>query len=479
MERRGRAEPIRPHTMTPRPYQYRAYDQVLTAWLSYRSVLLQLATGAGKTLIARMIIEWARAQRWNVLFLVHRDNLLRQASNHFHEAGIRHGLVSPRYPHLRYAVQVASVFTAANRLSRMQAPDVIIIDEAHHLRAATWERIIAAYPEARVLGVTATPTRLDGRSLGELFEAMILGPPYYELIADGWLSPYRYYAPETLDTSSLHVVAGEYDEAEVIELVDKPKIIGDGVRHYREICDGAPALAYCVNIAHAEHVAEQFRDAGYRSETVHSRLEPELIDERLGALKAGELDVLTSVALIGEGTDIPGVVAVLQFAPWNSLVSYMQACGRSSRPVYAWEAKTREERLAAIAGGPKPSAYILDFVSNYTRHGFPDDPREWTLSGDGAPTVYVSQLKRCPECYFMAPRGAAVCPECGTPFSFVERELPQAEPGELQERLSLRAVILEHARCAMDARGIAHTLGYAPEHGARLWLTLDCGRSKL
>ena len=171
--------------MTPRPYQHGIYDDILTAWLSYRSVLLQLATGAGKTLIARMIIEWARAQRWNVLFLVHRDNLLRQASAHFHEAGIPHGLVSPRYPHLRYGVQVASVFTAANRLARMGKPDIIIIDEAHHIRAATWERILAAHPDARVLGVTATPIRLDSRSLGEIFDVLIEGPPYYELIADG------------------------------------------------------------------------------------------------------------------------------------------------------------------------------------------------------------------------------------------------------------------------------------------------------
>jgi hypothetical protein len=148
--------------------------------------------------------------------------------------------------------------------------------------------------------------------------------------------------------------------------------------------------------------------------------------------------------------------------------------------VYARPAETREERLAAIADGPKPSAYILDFVSNWERHGMPDDPREWTLDGEGAPEVYVSQLKRCPECYFMAARGAAVCPACGAVLSVSqERELPQAEPGELLERLSLRAVILEHARSVMDARGIAHTLGYEPEHGERLWLTLDAVRSRV
>ncbi len=247
--------------MTPRPYQQRAYDQILTAWLSYRSVLLQLPTGAGKTLVIRMVTEWARAQRWRVLILVHRDNLLRQASAHLHEAGVPHGLVSPRYPHLRYDVQVASVFTAANRLARMGKPDIIIIDEAHHIRAATWERILAAHPDARVLGVTATPVRNDGRSLGELFDVLIEGPPYYELIADGWLSPYRYYAPETLDTSSLHVRAGEFVAGEMEDLMDQDQLVETACREIVEYTqDRHSVLIFASGIKHGQHIQRVLRE---------------------------------------------------------------------------------------------------------------------------------------------------------------------------------------------------------------------------
>ena len=137
-----------------------------------------------------------------------------------------------------------------------------MIDEAHHAVAGTWAKIAAAWPNAKILGVTATPERLDGVGLRDAFDTMVVGPDVRELIDAGYLAPFRYLAPNTaIDLSHVRTTGGDYNAADLERALDQDGITGDVVEHYLKHLAGRTAIAFCVTVAHAEHVAVRFRDA--------------------------------------------------------------------------------------------------------------------------------------------------------------------------------------------------------------------------
>jgi superfamily II DNA or RNA helicase len=337
----------------------------------HRAPLLQLPTGGGKTIVFATVAAGARAKGRRVLVVAHRRELVRQASEKLAAAGVQHGIIAAGFVAAPDAlVQVASVQTLAARDFANFGPfDLVVPDEAHHAAASTWRNVLREHPRAKRLGVTATPMRLDGRGLGVNadgpFDDLVVGASVRELVEDGHLVPARcFVAAHAIDTAGVRTRRGDFDSHALAACADNGVITGDAVLHYRRHADHQPAIAFCVTIQHAEHVAEAFRAAGYRAACVHGKTKKDARDRLIAGLGNGEAEVLTSAELISEGLDVPAVGAVILLRPTKSLALHLQQIGRGMRP----------------APG-KTHLVVLDHAGNILKHGLPDAERAWSLDG--------------------------------------------------------------------------------------------------
>jgi superfamily II DNA or RNA helicase len=409
-----------------RPYQQTAIDGVRDAFRAgRRASLLVAATGAGKTVMFGFIAQQTAARGKRVLILAHRRELIRQASRKLDDVQVPHGIIAPGFTASRELVQVASVQTLGRRLSdpRYTAPDLIVIDEAHHAVAGQWRAVIDAYPAARILGVTATPERLDGRGLGidagGAFDDMILGPSAGELIAAGFLSRARVFAPsERPDLSGVRTVAGDYAPGALADAMQKPQIVGDAIKHYAQHAPGQPAILFSPSVAHAEAMAEAFRAAGWRAAAASGATPAAERDAAIAGLGTGDVQVLCSCDLISEGLDVPAVGCVILMRPTKSLGLYLQQVGRGLRP----------------APG-KDALVVLDHAGNTLTHGPIDMARDWSLAGRPKRTKrdadVVDPARQCPSCYAVH-SPAPQCPECHHVYEVATREIEHVE-GDLAE----------------------------------------------
>lgn len=393
-----------------RHYQTDLVDQIRGAFARHRRVLAVASTGAGKTVVFSYISTNAAAKGKRIVITAHRIEIVNQISIALNSMGVRHGRIQPGHTMTQDPVQIGMVQTIGKRLDKMQEPDLLVIDEAHHAVAGQWAKVAAAWPNARVLGVTATPQRSDGRGLGGAFDVMVHAIPMADLIAGGFLAGYDYLAPpQQVDLSGIGTRMGDYNVDELAEAMDKAVITGDSIGHYRDHLQGRPSIAFCVSIAHAERVAEQFASAGYRASSVDGKMDGCLRKDRIAAIGDGRLQILTSCDLISEGTDIPAVAGAILLRPTKSTGMFLQQVGRV---------------LRIKADGSR--AVILDHVGNVHRHGLPDMPREWTLE----------TRKKKP-----APPETATCKACFQVFSVV--------PGWKQEPCA------DEPRCLFAAREAA------------------------
>lgn len=417
-----------------RPYQQHAVDQLRACYAAgKRAPLFVLPTGGGKTVVFSHVAQNAVARGKRVCILVHRQELLMQSSRSLTGMGVPHGLIAPGHNQTQHAVQIASVQTLARRLGkRAYNFDLLIVDEAHHAAAGTWGKIIEAMPSARLLGVTATPIRTDGQGLSSVFDDMVLGPTMPELIDMGFLVRPVVFAPPTqLSLDGVRKRGGDYDQRQVAERMDKPTITGSAVEHYRKLCAGKPAVAFCASVEHARHVAEQFRSAGFRAQSVDGQMLDTERKRAIDGLGNGSLHVVTSCDIISEGTDIPIVSAAILLRPTQSTGLYIQQVGRALRP----------------ADG-KDRAIILDHVGNVLRHGMPTEDRDWSLEGierrtkaanDNNPTV-----KQCTKCYAVF-EPAPACPQCGHVEEIKARKIEETS-GELTEITEAQAEAMKRER---------------------------------
>jgi DNA repair protein RadD len=463
-------------SVTLRPYQDAAIQGLRDAFSAdYHSPLLVLPTGGGKTVCFSYLTSRLQAAGKRVVILVHRDELVDQVSETLARFDVAHGYIAAgRLYDRRHRVHVASVQTLARRMDRVAVPDYVICDEAHHcIGASTWGRVVAEWrtklPTLRLIGVTATPERLSGEGLGEVFDEMVLGPTTRELVDLGALSEYRLFAPaQQLDLSGVKSRMGDFIKSEVSARVDKPAIIGSAVGEYRKRMDGQPAVAFCVSIEHAEHVAEQFRAAGVTAAKLDGNMDRVLRKQLVRDFGRGEVQVLTSVDVISEGFDVPGIVGAILLRPTQSLGLYLQQVGRALR----------------TAPG-KPHAVILDHVGNSSRHGLPDDPREWSLlgrgerKGKGAKDPDDVAIRQCPTCFAVSPAAASKCRECGAPFPIKARTIEEVA-GSLSEvevarikreakREQAAAQTLEDLIRLGTARGYKNAVGWAKHLFAARW----------
>lgn len=439
--------------MELRDYQQQCVDGLRAAFKQgNRRVLLVAPTGAGKTVMFSHLTQRLTERGNRVLLLAHRDFLLDQIAGTLARFDIPHGFIAAkRKPQLCHLAQVAGVHTLKSRTAKLAwQPDWIICDEAHHATAGSWNAILGAYPAARVVGVTATPQRLDGKGLGEVFEKMVLGPRVQDLIDRGFLSRVKYYSPATVSTEGLHTRMGDFVQSEIEQAVNTRGVTGHAVDWYRKACDGAPAIAFCASIAHSENVAEGFRDAGYRWQALHSKMSHADNQAAIQKLASGELHGVSSCDIISEGFDVPVVTAAILLRPTKSLGLHLQQIGRVLRP----------------APG-KERAIVIDHVGNVAHckagvwslnHGRAEDDREWSLDGAKQGEKREATVKRCPECFAMIPGGCTVCPECGSQLEKTRGKLAQID-GNLEElpewmpppQTGIRRHILEVINRKLDA----------------------------
>jgi superfamily II DNA or RNA helicase len=410
-----------------RDYQNSVVTQTGQALRRSRRVLVVLPPGGGKTVIAAFIAQAFAAREQTTFFNCHRQELIKQTSGTFTDCGLGHSFIAAGQPmYVNARVQVCSIDTLKNRLSKLEEPKVVIWDECHHIGAAGWAAIMEAWPNAYHIGLTGTPWRLDGTGLGKYFDEMVIGPTTAELIEMGRLAPYEIFAPSTPDMKGARKSMGDFAKADAEERMREPKIIGDIVNHWKKNANGLLTVGYGVNVAHSQYMADLFNQNGIPSAHLDGGTENSERKRVIQAYANGEIKVLWNVGLFGEGFDLSAwagkpvtIDAAILANPTTSLSKYLQESMRCMRPA---EGKV---------------GIILDHAGNSSRHGFPDDERDWQLEdrkkgkkaeSDNAPPPPLT----CEGCFRQWRRPAPAVCTCGKSLRAEAREIEVGE-GELKK----------------------------------------------
>jgi DNA repair protein RadD len=407
-----------------RDYQADVLDRVLSALDVSGNVVLQMPTGAGKTVTA---VELAHQKMSDgpVWFVCHRREIRRQAARAFKRAGVSFGIIAPgETPYPNRAVQIASIDTLRLRPKDFEKPGTIIWDECHHIAANTWAALKATFPDAWHVGLTATPERLDGKGLAKHFDQLVRGPSIRELIKEGYLAKYRIFAPSEPDLTSARIRAGDYRKEDLEQIMNTPVLIGDAVEHYEKIAPGSRALAFTVSVEASRALVKQFVKAGVPALHIDGDTSEDVRDRAVADLGAGRIRVLSNVNVFTEGVDVPELDTIILLRPTRSLALYLQMIGRGLRPSKG-----------------KKHATILDHAGLVYEHGFPDAEWDWSLEGGArkrrvaAAQEAEERLRECPVCTCVH-EPAPVCAACGFEYPTGKREVDQYD-GVLREIVSL------------------------------------------
>jgi DNA repair protein RadD len=382
-----------------RPYQFDAVNRVEQALTTAARPLIVAPTGSGKTIMFAEIIKRLVAGHKRVLVLAHRREIIDQTSRKLTAHGVRHGIVMagaekalrPQEP-----VQVASIQTLWSRgvrSSAMQMPlaDLIVVDEAHHTVAKTYSKILETYPDAMVLGCTATPCRGDGRGLGSAFTTLIEAPQVAELIAGKFLVGAKVYAPVDPNLKGVRTQSGDYVVSQLSHRMNTDQLVGDIVTHWLKHGERRRTVAFAVDVAHSIHIKNEFVRANVRAEHLDGGTPIPEREAILGRLASGETEVVSNCMVLTEGWDMPEVGCCILARPTKQMGLYRQMIGRVLRP----------------ADG-KTHAIVLDHSGAVFRHGLPEDHVEWTLLPDHLAQNPAHEARKRGE----AP-GLHECPGCG------------------------------------------------------------------
>jgi superfamily II DNA or RNA helicase len=403
-----------------------------------------MPTGAGKTMTFTDIM------RENVgmsVAIAHRSELISQMSLALARNGMQHRVIGQSAtastcraihlselnrnyvsPHARCAV--ASVQTLIGRDANeamFKETTLVVIDEGHHcLSDNAWGKAAAMFPNARILTVTATPGRADGKGLGRhadgITDVMVMGPMMRDLINDGYLTDYRLICPPSdLDLSDVPISAGgDFSPVPLARAVHRSHIVGDVVRDYLKFAAGKLGVTFATDIDSATDIATAYRAAGVAAEVITGKTPPLLRANLMHRFRTREVTQLISVEVLGEGVDVPAIEVVSMARPTQSLGLYIQQFGRGLRPMEG-----------------KGKAIIIDHVGNWIRHRLPDSPRKWTLDRRerrirDAPTDVIP-LRVCAKCLSAYERVYVACPFCGETPVPADRSAPDAVDGDLAE----------------------------------------------
>jgi len=414
---------------TLRPYQKHAIDVLRARWSEgIRRPMLVLPTSAGKTVIFAALIRGASVP---CLFAAHRKELIDQAYNKLRAQGLSHIGVM-RGADDRYdpsaTIQVASIQTLARR-DKPKA-GIIFIDECHRGASDSYrEHIFDAYPDAFIIGLTATPTRLDNRPLGDLFQTMDVIVTYAELIKKEWLLEPTCFGWEPPDLSQVPMSGSDWQEGPLEHVMNESKLVGDIVDHWKRLAvlpDGTyrRTFAFATGIAHSKSIVERFRAEYFRAEHLDGETPEPIRDATLEALAAGELDIVSNCNILLEGVDIPQVKCVIHARPTQSIVLWRQSTGRMTRP-WCFECDAAECR--ATPKHPRVAPLLLDHAGNYDRHGAPTEDIRWQLKTRHTRISGSAPEKRCPACGLYCLAGRYTCPHCGHEFDMSRASAPKSE----------------------------------------------------
>ena len=452
----------------PWDHQFELYEKIVSnIEKGIRSQIGQLPTRGGKSWVAAKLIEdFAVIKKMSVYFVAHTKILIDQMSNDLEDHGIKHSIIAPWAPQLKYRVQVISKDSLIRRLHKMKAsgwesPSLIIVDECHLSMSRTYRKILDEFPKALLVGLTATPTRLDGKGLGEVYDELVVGPSIKDLQERKRLCHVETFWVKFDQDKNIKKISGDYSSADAERALDKPKLLANIVNHWSKIAKNKKTLAFCVSIDHAEHLAKQFINNGVNAVAISSRDGKEKIKEKLDMFYSGQYLVLCSVNLFLMGFTVKDCECIIQARPTCSLMIYLQSLGRGMMYI--------ENKILIN----------IDAVNNIERHGLPDDEREWSLDGVTKNTG-ESKYKRCPDCLHPVAKSARVCPHCGHQWTetaeAVER-IPEETEGQLVsikelQRMDRNKLVLEIARKAhslKQAISIAKLYGVDDKAAWYIW----------
>ena len=403
-----------------RPYQQKFIDDVREQFqLGHKRVCGVAPCGSGKTIMTGWMTRETAQNGKRVLFMVHRKELIDQTSKTFTDLGIEHGIIASGVKsNYDLPVQIASVQTLVKRIKDIPRPDLLICDECHHILADSYMKILN-YWKPYLLGVTATPLRLGGITLHDVFDAMVMGPSVGTLIQYGNLTNFKYFAPDSdIDYSKLRSKFGEYVTSDMVKVMDRQPIIGSAIDSYKQHANGKQAIVYCVNVRHSKHTAQLFTQAGIKAAHVDGETSKARRQNIIESFRRGDITVLCNAELFGEGFDVPNCECIILLRPTQSLTLYIQQAMRGMRP----DDKEKNQNKVAI---------IIDHVENIKRFGLPDEDRQWSLDPNKVKNFMESApVKKCPECDEVLHAAVKVCPDCGHDF-----EIPDyiEEDGTVQQ----------------------------------------------
>ena len=470
-----------------RPYQQQAAAAVVQAWTRVHSVLLAMATGSGKTLVFSHLIH---EHNGAAAAVAHRREIVSQIACSLAELGVKHRIIAPpktvtliRRKQLKRFGQsfidpnaqcgVISVQTLTSKHTRanetvqrwIKQVTLLVLDEDHHyVQSGFWSRAVRQFDHARILGVTATPERADGKGLGVradgFVDEMIEGPQTWELIRDGYLSPFVYRAPASdLDVTGIPLTAGgDFNVRAFRQRVVQSHLVGDIIDQYKKYGNNGRAIVFATDVETAEEIAATARAHGIAALALNAKSHESDRTKGLERFDSGEIKWLVNVDLFDEGFDVPAAEVCIMARPTESTAKYLQMVGRVLRPVYAdgYDLTTIAGRVAAITWGLKPNAIIIDPVRNWERHGLPNWPRSWSLdgreTGRRAPAADLQKLRICTACTQPFEAFLLACPYCGAPVEYGRRASPDQVDGDLLEldQDALAAVFARMAAADQD-----------------------------
>jgi superfamily II DNA or RNA helicase len=448
-----------------RPYQRDVIERVAAeSAAGRRHILLVAPTASGKTVIAAAITDTAIERGQRALIFAHRREIVGQTAAKLYAVGIDAGIIQAGFPpRPGQPAQVASIQTLharAIRGSAIELPpaDLVIIDEAHHARARTYEQVIAAYPDAVIIGLTATPCRGDGRGLGNIFEVLVECPQVAALVEQKYLVPSKVFAPSQPDLKGVRVQMGDYVESQLAERMDQRQLVGDIVTHKHKLAERRATLVFATGVKHSVHIRDEFRRSGVLAEHIDGGTPLAERERILKDFAAGKVELVTNAMVLTEGFDCPDIGCLILARPTKSLGLYRQMIGRALRP----------------AAG-KTDAIIIDHSGAVFAHGLPEDDIAWTLAEDERAENKAHaargehgarKLVDCPECHAVRFQGDP-CPACGwTPRpKAASVDIVDGDLGLVQRD---RRVIPTYAtdddrmRFYQQLLGIAKRRGYSP-----------------
>lgn len=406
------------------PVQEKIVTECRNTMRIHKRIILQAATGLGKTIIATWMAKQAYKKDLRILFVCDRISLINQTSDVFNEYGLNHGIFQADNPNYApdMSIQIGSIQTLARRKQREY--DFIILDEIHSFFKAH-EKILDNNPNAFVIGLSATPFT---KGLGKYFDTHIEPVPMRKLIQDGYLSDYEIYGPDTIDLTGVRTQNGDYRNDDLAKAADKINLVADLVKTWKRLSNNKKTIVFAVNVAHGRHIEKVFKRNGINAKEINGYMHKEGeggANKIIEDFRNGEIKVLISVEMLVKGFDVPDVECIVFATATKSHMKWIQAVGRG---------------LRSFDG--KKICRILDHGSNAERLGFPDE-YEFLKLDDGKHSrkkkkeqeLKIKLPKKCPSCDFLKPAGVHKCPACQFEPKFIKAvEVRDGELKKLQRK---------------------------------------------